>query len=115
VLTSVLKNQVPQIAKYLSQISYLVIIGGCLAAVKPLIAFIRDIVRVTSLSSSVLNTVITAAAISFICGTVYDLCKENGEIALSNAVLFVGNIQISLMIIPILKELIYRISQVLSV
>ena len=111
VLTAVLKSQGSAIAKFIPQISSLVILIGVLSMIRPIIEFIKGIINRENISNNMFSVLISATAITLVCTTVYDICKENGENMLANTV---GNAQITLLLLPILKELLSKSEQVLG-
>lgn len=114
-LSAVLKSQGSALSQYLPQISAIVIFAGAISAIIPIIRFVRELAgeqgHDTTGSVSVL---FLAASISIISKIITDICKENGAEMLKNAVEFSANTEIMLLCVPVIKELLLLITEVVS-
>ena len=113
-LTAVLKSHGSSLSPYLTQISAIVILISTISALIPIVSFINSLIKGTSSAKANVQIILTASAIALMCKTVSDLCKENGENMLKNAVEFAGNAQIILLALPMIKELLTKSMEVLK-
>lgn len=105
-VTSVLKNRSSEISKFVPQITAIVITVTAIGTLSPLILYIKGLINGSEVKLSTVSVIINASVIALVCRTVSDICRENGEIMLKNAVEFAGNAEIMLLSLPIIKELI---------
>jgi stage III sporulation protein AD len=113
VLTAVLKTQSSVVAPYVSQICAIVIIITAITSLTPLVGFLSSISDGTSYKNSYLKVVLTASAIAVISNTISDICKENGHAMLKNAVELAGNVEITALSLPLIKEIIDKAGAIL--
>ena len=115
ILSVILKNRGSSIAPYLTEITAILIISSVISALIPFVSFIRNLLSNGALKYDILGTLFKAGAITVICQTVYDLCKDNGENMLANAVELAGNAQIILLSLPLITMLIKDTFSILNV
>ena len=106
VMASLLKSRGSSIAPYITQITAVIIFSTAVAALVPLIDFVRSLAGGQAYSSDAVSTVILASVIAVIFRILSDLCKENGENMLKNAVEFAGNAEIILLCLPVIKDIV---------
>ena len=104
-LTVVLKNKGSTIGPYITQVSAIVIVITAITSIVPLIVYIKELSSGSNVDSDIVHIILSASAITLICRTVSDICRENGEVMLKNAVEFAGNVEIMLLSLPIIKDL----------
>ena len=106
ILATVLKNRSSSIAPYLTEITSILIISSVISALIPFVTFIKDLLSDNTLKYDVLGTLFKSSAIAIVCQIVHDVCKENGESMLANAVEFAGNAEIIILSLPLITMLI---------
>ena len=114
VMTAVLKTQSSALTPYVSQICAIVIIITAITSLSPLIGVIRSISVGTSYKNSYLTVMLSASAIAVICNTVSEICKENGHAMLKSAVELAGNVEITVLSLPLIKEIIDKAGIILG-
>ena len=115
VLTGVLKAFGSGISKYVSQICAVCVLGAAILSIKPIISFISNLQSKINLSLDTPVFIMEIAVITLICGVISEICKENGENMLSDAVVFVGNCQIVLLSLPLLNNLLSILGDFLKI
>ena len=114
VLTGVLKSQGVQFARFLPQICSIAIISVVFLSIKPIFEFLRGIISCVNTTGTTLTVLFSGASIAVICGVIESVCKENGENMLASVMVLVGNAQIMLLGLPILKDLFNEVIKVLG-
>lgn len=115
ILAALLKNRNSAISPYITEITAILIISSVIAALVPLISFIKRLISDGYVSYDVTATLLKGAVIAIVCQTVYDICKENGENMLASAVEFAGNAEIILLSLPLLTSLIKDAFELLKI
>ena len=113
VLSAFLKNNAQQISKYITQIASILIITSIIISLSPIIDLLKRSINNSILSVDVLPIIVKSAAIAVICQVISDICKECGEIMLSNAVEFAGNASIVLLSVPVINSLLTDVFKIL--
>lgn len=114
-LSAVLKTKGSSVAPYIPQITAIVIFITAVASLTPVITFIYGLVNGQAVESNTVYLIISASVIALIFRTISELCRENGENMLKNAVEFAGNTEIMLLSLPLLKELLSKTAEILKI
>ena len=115
ILSVILKNRSSPLAPFLTEITAVLIISSVISALIPFVSFIKGILSDGGVKYDVLGTLLKTCVITIVCQTVYDICKENGENMLANAVEFAGNVEIMLLSLPLITGLIKDTFSILNV
>jgi len=113
-LSAVLKSKSIQIAPYVTQISAIIIIISSVSALMPVFSYIRELSSGQANGLNNVYIVVLAGAIAFVGGIASELCKENGENMLKNALDFSVNANILLLSLPLIRELVVKATDILK-
>ena len=114
VMATLLRNRGSAIAPYITQVTALIIFSTAVAALIPVIEFIKSMTEGQAEASDAISSVLLASVIAVVFRILSDICKENGENMLKNAVEFAGNAEIILLCLPIIKDIITLSSEILE-
>ncbi len=114
VMATLLRNRGSAIAPYITQVTALIIFSTAVAALIPVIEFIKSMTEGQAEASDAISSVLLASVIAVVFRILSDICKENGENMLKNAVEFAGNAEIILLCLPIIKDIITISSEILE-
>ncbi len=114
VMATLLRNRGSAIAPYITQVTALIIFSTAVAALIPVIEFIKSMTEGQAETSDAISSVLLASVIAVVFRILSDICKENGENMLKNAVEFAGNAEIILLCLPIIKDIITLSSEILE-
>ena len=109
----VLKKLGSSVTPYITQVAAVAIFVGAVTSLLPAIKLIRELIKGNSVEIGGVSTLFTATAIALISNIVGEICRENGENTLKNAVDFAANTEILLLSLPILTQIVTSVSEVL--
>ena len=114
-LSVVLKTNGSPISQFVPQITAIVILITSVTALAPFVSYIKGLVLGTNVKNDVIYIIVTASVVALISKTVADICNENGSQMLKNSVEFAGNAQIMLLCLPLFKELMSGIMEIVDI
>ena len=100
---AILKRNGSSIGAYLPQICAVSILITVISSLSTVIKFINDLNATNE--NGYISILLSACGIAIISRIVGDICRENGEIMLKNAIDIAANVQITLITLPILNTL----------
>ena len=103
---AILKNRSTEIAHYVPQITAVAIVISGVITLSPIISYFKELINERTDQSDTLNILLKAAGVAIISKTVSDICTQNNEPMLKNAIEFASNSEILLLSFPLIKELI---------
>lgn len=89
------------------------VLAGAILLIAPQISEIRDIFASAGISDSFISLILKAAAICFITQITCELCRDSGEGALASAAELWGRGALTVLSLPVLKELIGLIQRIM--
>lgn len=89
------------------------VVGGFMLFLTPIITEVRDIFSQAGISDSYISLIFKAAAICFITQITCELCRDSGELAIASAAELWGRGAITFMSLPIVKNLLEKINELL--
>ena len=113
ILTLVLKSFGSQISVFLPQICGIFIFICAISSLIPIITFIVDLSNKSTIPNDNVVTLLKCCGIGILSQIISDLCKENGQEMLRNAVEFSAKIEILLFCIPMIKLILSEITGIL--
>ena len=115
ILAQILKNRGSSLSGHLTEITAITILISVIASLSPLISFVRGLITGGDSKTDVITLLMTAVAVTILCQTVCDVCKDNGENTLASVVEFAGNAEIILLSLPIIKKLLDTAFEAMSI
>ena len=101
VATSVMKGLKNEMSGFISAVTGLILLGGSIAMLYPIISYMHEITKETGFSVYI-ETVIIAV----ISESAADLCRDAGESAIASKTEFAAKIMIIYLALPVIKNLI---------
>lgn len=89
------------------------VLGGALLILAPQLSEIRDIFASAGISESFINVILKAAAICLITQITCELCRDSGEGALASAAELWGRGALTVLSLPVLRELLELIQRIM--
>lgn len=105
VATSVMKGLKNEMSGFISAVTGLILLGGSIAMLYPIISYMHEITKETGFSVYI-ETVIKALGIAVISESAADLCRDAGESAIASKTEFAAKIMIIYLALPVIKNLI---------
>ncbi len=105
VATSVMKGLKNEMSGFISAVTGLILLGGSIAMLYPIISYMHEITKETGFSVYI-ETVIKALGIAVISESTADLCRDAGESAIASKTEFAAKIMIIYLALPVIKNLI---------
>lgn len=105
VATSVMKGLKNEMSGFISAVTGLILLGGSIAMLYPIISYMHEITKETGFSVYI-ETVIKALGIAVISESAADLCRDAGESAIASKTEFTAKIMIIYLALPVIKNLI---------
>ena len=105
VATSVMKGLKNEMSGFISAVTGLILLGGSIAMLYPIISYMHEITKETGFSVYI-ETVIKALGIAVISESAADLCRDAGESAIASKTEFAAKIMIIFLALPVIKNLI---------
>lgn len=105
VATSVMKGLKNEMSGFISAVTGLILLGGSIAMLYPIISYMHEITKETGFSVY-METVIKALGIAVISESAADLCRDAGESAIASKTEFAAKIMIIYLALPVIKNLI---------
>lgn len=93
----------------LSIAACVVVLGGAVAVLSPLLSDIREIFADSGLPDSYLSLIFKATAVSLITHITCELCRDCGELAIASAAEIWGNSCLAFMSVPLIKSIMEKI------
>lgn len=109
VLSQVLKTNRYALGEYITIISGVVIMIFTLTSLTPLISYIKQLGEAASIGNNVIELLLKCSGIALLCQDVSWICSELGEKSLSSIVDIAGNVTITVLILPFIKDFIEEI------
>ena len=100
---TILKRNGSSIGAYLPQICAVSILITAITSLSSVIKMIKGLSG--TLNQGSIGVLLSAAGIAIVARIIGDICKENGETMLKNAIDIAANVQITLLTLPYLKVL----------
>ena len=113
-LTAVLKNRSSVLSPYVSQLASMLIFISAVASLKPVIELINSLAKGNSADISSIYLITLAGAIATVSGIVSEICRENGELMLKRAVEFSANAEITVLSLPLIKAILSKAYEIIS-
>ena len=108
------KNVKPEYGILLSITGCLIIFIMMLTKLTYIINIFNQISELTNVSKEYIKILLKITGITFICEIASEICKDCGNVAISNQVQIFGKISILVISLPIFSELILKIGKMLS-
>ena len=105
VAASVMKGLKNEMSGFISAVTGLILLGGSIAMLYPIISYMHEITKETGFSVYI-ETVIKALGIAVISESAADLCRDAGESAIASKTEFAAKIMIIYLALPVIKNLI---------
>lgn len=105
VATSVMKGLKNEMSGFISAVTGLILLGGSIAMLYPIISYMHEITTGTGFSVYI-ETVIKVLGIAVISESAADLCRDAGESAIASKTEFAAKIMIIYLALPVIKNLI---------
>ena len=105
VATRVMKGLNNEMSGFISAVTGLILLGGSIAMLYPIISYMHEITKETGFSVYI-ETVIKALGIAVISESAADLCRDAGESAIASKTEFAAKIMIIYLALPVIKNLI---------
>lgn len=101
----ILKATKPEFSFLLTTAVSLIVVAFIVNAIIPYINKIHSIFQNSSLSSNYFFTVLKAVIICYITKFASDICKDNGQTALSSKAELIGRVSLIILSVPFLKDI----------
>lgn len=105
VAVSAMKGLKSGLSSFVSAATGLIILGGSIAILYPIISYIYEMTDGTSFSVYI-ETVMKALGIAIISETAADICRDSGESAIAAKIEFAAKAMIIYLGLPVIKNLI---------
>ena len=105
-LSAVIKKYNGEFSLFISLGASLLIMGGVLTAVYPLINLISELTDIIDTEAEYTAILMKALAVCYITQLASDCCRDSGETAIAGKVDFAGKIAVLLISVPLFEKLI---------
>jgi stage III sporulation protein AD len=105
VLSIILKQYKPEFGIYISLTAGIIILSYVMLAIKPVLAEVTALTRITGVNSVYGEILLKGLAICYITSLAGDTCKDAGESAIASKIELAGKIAIIVIALPMFKSL----------
>ena len=111
VLAIILRKNNTEYSIILTVLTCVILITYILGAVTEAVNGVKDLFSQTNLNTSYLTVILKSVGICFLTEFCSDTCKDAGQAALSNIVLYSGRILVILTSLPLFSELLLLVTE----
>lgn len=107
-MTEILKLMKSPLASHVTTVTVITLTVTILTSLIPIISYLKELGGDMTGGARLVETVLKALGITYLCQCVSDICSESGEKTLAATVEHAGTVAILLLSLPLLKELISK-------
>ena len=91
----------------------IIVLGGVIAFIYPIIDDIREIFEESGISNAYISLIFKATAVCFITQITCEICRDSGELAIASAQEIWGRAAITFISLPVLKALLELVQEII--
>ena len=114
VLSVVLRQYKPEFSVYITLITGMLMLGGAVTAVKPVIETVSGYLQIADPDTSYADVLIKSLAVCYITQMASDSCADAGEKSIAAKIELAGKFAIVLLALPVFDRLMEVIKQLLQ-
>lgn len=113
VLSIALRQYCREQSLLLSLGTCIIVLGGVIAFIYPIIGDIREIFEDSGISDAYISLIFKATAVCFITQITCEICRDSGELAIASAQEIWGRAAITFISLPVLKALLELVQEII--
>ncbi len=107
-MTEVLKLLKSPLSTHLTAVTVITLTVTILTSLLPIVNYLRELGNEVDGGTKIVEMVLKALGITYLCQTISDICNDSGEKTLASTVERAGNVAMLLLSLPVVKELVSK-------